>query len=784
MGNIIIYSDLHKTYTDQFDVLVKQIEDYVNTYKRILEAIYDKKALVIIVRNQYCLNALSKMCERYPEYLAIMVNSPRERLEKSIGFTIPQYITDEEIVSNQLSEEINKIAFNKSMSFEDNILNHYIGNHLTHTRFPFARITDLLLSVEKNSMYDLNKYGILDKIYKRRLKLWEGNCKEDYQKNILDEYKNDPGRLLVKLSKYSILKNYPKQIINDVVGDIAKDFEKLGLKDEPFIARDMNTIDIQRNITIYLNQISVTELSKDDIEDYIFRLSGLFMEELEFAYKMLQRNQEELEASILQKMRQKFKTGSQLDLMFNEKLNNLIPPRKVDRPSELNSLSEWFDWARSSYLPYKFWMESNDVADADIDDYSSMYGEWIFNHYDSLISSENRMLFKTIANISAALKEDELSIIVMIDNLNYKFVPLCKLYLNQKGYSTTMDQPLVSMIPTETAVSKTAFFSGQPFNTQQKTYETMCKEWETFLGCSVQYLSDIGKLDSVKEKTSRIYLLNYLSIDRILHESQNNSALPITFRIQEELKAMMNKVLSFGKRLGFENKIKIYFTSDHGSTKISKEQMNLIDAKYHKSITDDSAYRVIALKDNKFDIYKDNIGHLCYVLDRQHYGIKENYLIAKGYSRFMETNLSFYVHGGLTPEENIVPLLKFERINVNLSPLDILLRTREFRYSVMTSIQFTIKNYNEYPMSNIEIAILNSNVRWDQGIYTLSEIRKESQLDVRLDNIRILKTNNKQEKLHLKIGFNFMGKDYEEKYEFALNMKSTQENKFNLDDLF
>jgi hypothetical protein len=428
-------------------------------------------------------------------------------------------------------------------------------------------------------------------------------------------------------------------------------------------------------------------------------------------------------------------------------------------------------------------MESNDICKEKIDKFSLLYGDWIFSNYDSLISCEGRMLHKTMTNISSSVKEDELSLIVIIDNFNYKYVSMCKEYFSGKGFSNTMNHPMIAMIPTETSVSKAAFFSGQPFNTEDKSYENMCKEWETFLEGKVEYIADIGKLDTIDEKKAKLYILNYLSVDKILHESQNNSALPISFRIQEELKAMMDKIVSFSKRLGVENKIKVYFISDHGSTKISQKQENLIDSKYYKSKSEDCAYRVIALNDKKFDIYKDSIGHLCYVLDRNHYGIKENYLIAKSYNRFMETDLSFYVHGGITPEENIIPLLKFERINVKLIYPEVLLRNNEFRYSTTSSVHLTIKNHNEYSIDSIEFSILNSNIRWEQGVYVVPRIEKETQIDIYLDKVRLLKSSTEKEILILKARFNFLGKEYEQNYEFSIKIKSTQENKFDFDDL-
>ena len=783
MSKVTVYSDLHRIFTEESDIVVKRIEDYVDAYKNILEAIYQQQALTVVVQNQVCLHFLRKMQEHYNEYVVIKVNSPRERFQELVGISVPDYITDEDMVQDRLIHNINVILFNKSMSFEDNILNHYLGSYFTNLRFPFSKIVDFLRGLDLSLLNANNGTAILKKVFKRRLKLWQKNCLTDFEKNIMSTFVDDYKVLLTKLVQYLILKGYHKNLAQEIIGELARDLEKQRIKDAPFIIEGINTMEIQRNIKIFLNKKKTADLNREDIVHEIECLSGLFDEELQYVYRLLRENQAVLDASILQKIRSKFKNGSELDILFQEKLNNMIPPVKVMNPEKIDNLNDWILWATSSYLPYKFWMEANDICDDEIDKYASDYGDWIFNHYDSLISSENRMLHKTIANLSSHLKEDGISLVVIADNFNYKYAQLCKDYFNSKGFSNTMNQPMVSMIPTETSVSKTAFFSGQPFNTEDKSYESMCREWETFISGSVEYLSDIGKLDGIQENKAKLYIFNYLSVDKILHESQNNSALPIGYRIQEELKAMINKVVNFSKRLGVENKIKIYFISDHGSTKISGSQQNLIDSKYYKSKAEDCAYRVIALKDEKFNIYKDSIGHLCYVLDRHHYGIKENYLIAKGYNRFMKTDLSFYVHGGITPEENIIPLLKFERINVKLIQPEMLLKNNEFRYSTISSINITIKNHNEYSIGNIEVSVLNANIHWEQGLYVLSEIEKESQIDVCLDKIRLVKGSAEKELINIKIRFYFLGKEYEQNHEFPIKIKSIQENKFNFDDL-
>lgn len=782
--NVIIYSDFQKTYNENFDVLARRVEDYVPSYASILEAVYENRQLVVVVQNRYCFNNLAKMQERYPDDIQIRINSPKSRIVELTGVVVPGFITEQDIVSAQLIEKANEIFVNKGMDFESNVLSYYLNSYFVFEKFPIFQIVDLIRNTNLDFLATVEQNIVLKKVYSRKIKRWEEQVKDSGELLILSQFVSNPNELLCKLAAYLMLKGYPESLMDDVVGETAAVFRKLKISDNVFLPEGMETLNLQRNIKIYLSKRTADNLDRDELLHEIDMLSGVFIEELNYVYTLLGNNRKEVDPLVIDKVRSKFIRGTELDIAFDEKLNSMIPPKEPIFPIGLNSLNEWLQWAESSYLPYRFWLESNDLWDYKMDEYAERYGDWIFQNYSSLISSESRMLHKTLINLSSSIQSDEVSLIVIIDNFNYKYVPVCKSYLFEKGFGVTIDQQMISMIPTETSVSKMAFFSGQAFNTEFKSYDKLCKEWEHLLGGKINYLSDIGKLDMIHELDAKLYILNYLSIDKILHESQDDTALPISYRIKQELRAMMDKVVAFSKRTVSENKIKLYFISDHGSTKISKLQLNLIDSKYYKSKSDECSYRVLPLEDKKFDTYKHSIGHLCYVLDRHDYGMKENYLIAKGYNRFIETDFSFYVHGGITPEENIIPLLKFERMNTTLIEPEILMRTKQLRYSVNSTINFTIKNHNEYAIDHIEILMLNSNVKWDIGSINIPRVDGVSQLNFELDKVRISKSQDSDDRISLKIGFSYFGKAYERTYDYQISMRAIQDNRVDLNDLF
>jgi len=66
------------------------------------------------------------------------------------------------------------------------------------------------------------------------------------------------------------------------------------------------------------------------------------------------------------------------------------------------------------------------------------------------------------------------------------------------------------------------------------------------------------------------------------------------------------------------------------------------------------------------------------------------------------------VHGGLSPEEVVVPHLVFEAAVAPVQDLTVIMANNQFRYR-METVELEIGNPNAYAVENIHVATLNSN---------------------------------------------------------------------------
>jgi hypothetical protein len=171
-------------------------------------------------------------------------------------------------------------------------------------------------------------------------------------------------------------------------------------------------------------------------------------------------------------------------------------------------------------------------------------------------------------------------------------------------------------------------------------------------------------------------------------------------------------------------------------------------------------------------------------MDKNRFGVPHNYLIAKYYYRFKETNNSFYVHGGLSPEETIVPLLGFKKDNdnVEIELPNLNIKTKSIRKSVKNEIEFGLKNSNPFSLNNIKIELANSELKCPNKTKYLEAVAAFEEEKILFNKVEI--SNNKSTiTLLVDVSFNYLNNKYDKRYKFELSIKSIQENSFDLNDL-
>ncbi|MEN6326022.1 MAG: PglZ domain-containing protein [Syntrophomonas sp.] len=785
MGKVHIYADLNNTFDSFKGIIIKKPQDYVEAYKAIQQAIYRGEDMKLLVKNRYCYESFKNMRNNYgEEYIELSVYSPRQEFFKLYGLEVPEYITDMDIVNAGILKNPDSLQRRVGLDFESFIMANFVSEDLAFERFPVNRLICILEKVDFASFENNRSTSLVSKVIELRKNQWKKNASASWVNNLIDRFVESPQKLYEDLSTYLLVSRYPSSIAQVAIGDIVEDFTKAHFKNDDFYNQSADYSKVRKEIEIYLNSLSEVRLEYGDISQLIDMVSGYFLEEFDFVLRLLKDNAAVIDQDLVEKALIKFRPIEQLITDYDEKINGIMPPEKPCAPSDSFCLQDWLNWSINQYLPYRFWLEDNDKYDESVDTYSAAYGEWIYKNYNLLLSSEKNMVFNTVTILNNELMTNELSLIVVIDNFNYKYVNLVKEYFLEKGYSNIEETPLLAMLPTVTEVSKKSIFTGEAYDNKVGiNYQLEAQKWEKMLGKSIRYLKNIGELSSMNSKQEDVIFLNYLEIDDLLHKKQTESALSTRSKVKNELNALCQEIAAFAKRIGYENQIKIYITSDHGSTKLRNEQTNMIEQTYYKGKSDKGDHRYVVVTDENMHTLHSSIDQYCYVLDKTGFGTRLNYLIAKRYYRFKETD-DYYVHGGITPEEQIVPLIRFEHLEIKVQDLMISLGSNEFRLSAKSKIHLILKNPNEYAVTNLTVKIMNDNIRADIQSVEVKSLDKISIMDLYLDNVRFVKNKTTEDVLNIRVDFKFLGKDCRQECSLPIVIKSMQQSTMNFDDLF
>jgi len=133
-------------------------------------------------------------------------------------------------------------------------------------------------------------------------------------------------------------------------------------------------------------------------------------------------------------------------------------------------------------------------------------------------------------------------------------------------------------------------------------------------------------------------------------------------------------------------------------------------------------------------------------------------LCARRGNRFLPTDKDFYVHGGLLPEEIIVPYMVFEPAILSTQDLTVLLKKNEFRYR-METVELEIGNPNDSVVEQIQVSLLNGNVESEPVRIALLNGKKNMVIQIKA-RFKVTSIPEEQNSLHIRVRFNAHGEQH------------------------
>ncbi len=709
-----IIIDVNHLLNDQkAAVVVEKVSDYPYAYLALKEAIHGGSAVSIHVRNRPAASWLAQCAASYGDtYITLRTYTPRDALKERWQVAIPPDVSDQDILQSGLLDV--QIVPKEGPDFWDILLEHFYDDGFTYKVFPAGELSTLLNSFHRTQWQAAAQRPLAIRAQRDKLTQWMHTADSDAIRIIIRRLMRDPASLRRDLITYKVLRNYPQSLGEKVLGEMRENFNKARVEVENLEYTKKEVSRAVQEIEYYLTSILDQVKSASDLEMLLDQMSGYLHEEFNYIERFAREHPEYLTPALLQHIEQRFRPikGTIENILIW--LRGMLRPDPPQEPDTSWSTPQWLAWVTNSYMPYYSWVDAQAKREPEVANQAFLFADWFYEHFIAIKNGEPQYFaFNALYQERELMKSgDSITLVLIVDNLNYTYFNDLRQHFNQQGFSLKEVKPLFSLIPTATEVGKAALIAGQGDQIDlfdERYADLVAKVWGPILGGKqVKYLQNIGELQQERALAHDVYFLNYLPIDIALHQDNRDSGRSHAEVIHESLLSLAKVVANFAKRFQVEQRLNVYVISDHGSTRIPQDSVNVIDQKFFKGLTLEKHHRFIQLSDEKFAELPQVASTQCYLIDRRVFKTNKNYLIARQYYRFLKTQESFYVHGGLTPEEVIVPFARFTCEPVTPTHPTVRLVTKEFRYAVRSKVVLEVGNPNPFPLEALSLRLVDA----------------------------------------------------------------------------
>jgi hypothetical protein len=759
---------------------IEQPSEYPALSLALREALHKGEALTVCVRHPTVAIWLERSAACYGSaYVTVRHYSVRDALRERWQVEVPDSIPDELLTLQDLCNL--PLRARHGQPFWEMLLEHFFGSLLTTPTFPRGNLALLLNTVREPGWQEGLHHPLAIKALHMKLTSWQHLARRDSEQTLVSWLLSDPEHLRQTFAQYKLLRNYPAHLGQQVLGDAWQTVSRAQEETESLQLFPGDPVLVVPVIEYYLTGIHARMTSSEDLQVLLTQMSGWLQEEFRFLETVLHQHPLWLTPALLHTIEQRFRPLRQTLDQQMAALRRLMAPRFPRAPDQFWTIEEWLSWIQEDYMPYYAWLDANSKHDTRVVTYSGQFDDWYYQHFVQLLhgSPTHFAVNALYQERETIMAEGAVALILMIDNLNLALMQdLVSIFsLHDFALQDGGVRPMLSLIPTTTEVGKARVMAGQGDleNLEAEHYsDLVVKAWSDLAhGKRITYLSNLGAFTSLRERSDDIYFLNYLGIDHALHEDLHESGLIPHEVVYERLVALVKAIESFAHRFRIEHRLAIYVLSDHGSTRLPGETVTVVDKEFVKRATTDAHPRFLALSDDAFATLSPDVKAYCHVISRQRFQTRANYLVARHYARFIETKGACYVHGGLTPEEVVVPFAHFAHREVRPHAPTLHLLMTQFRYEIRSHVRLVLGNPNAFPLEAVRLFLVHAGA--EEHLVEHLAPKQEQEIDLETVFWKMPGTSN-QQTLTVRLRYECQGHAFGPRdYSFDIIMKPIME---------
>jgi len=309
------------------------------------------------------------------------------------------------------------------------------------------------------------------------------------------------------------------------------------------------------------------------------------------------------------------------------------------------------DWFQDQYLPYRRWQVhfGNEQDQEKAQSHAQAFADWYLKRYPQWLLKPGWLSFQRTADLRKT-HQDKLTLCVILDGLpawdaedfaRTISVKIGRLELQQKAYC-------FAPLPTVTEFAKDALLKGVP--------PRLASEYPPLGNVLSDNVSPRHELEN--HRPGDLIFWRIGQPDAAYHFEAN---IKREKRVRAELETILQTIQEVVESLPSEFLLQIIITTDHGRLLNSKSPRRLLAPEWMQAHGRVAWGRIDRqFSENGFSI-DENAGWVA--VHGERFGMTYDMLIAWGEDCFQnaQTGNESYPHGGLFPEEVIVPWFVFER---------------------------------------------------------------------------------------------------------------------------
>lgn len=774
-------------------MLLRSDPDYVSVCKSIAEASLAGSSLNVWVKKKahyIWLKSFVRVTDISADFQEM---TPRSVLETNWEVTIPDWLDDGTIISQQLLEI--ELSAEHPATFVDTMLGMFIGPELQEKTLQEGKLPEIIQAViNSDATEQIERYPVLSRCLEEKYNSWLAASGSGWIEEVSSGLKDDPETIWKELTLKSILGDYPEKLLEFVlpahrIAFINKVPSK-AIENLPFhsIAREQALAQIE----IFFRDIGSTVKSRDEFRKVVKCVCGRLPKEFKYIEEILNLRGFEVTANEIALVRDIFSGCPGITSVQLSRLDRFILPERPAIPvaGEEWDAERWIKWAVEEYSPFRRWQISNDIHDPEVEEAVRAFSDWYIEEYGAIHQDAGMSLVHLLGDWRESIAEDQLSLVLLIDCLPVEFWDLLQKAFTRVGLHRHRMEYRFAPLPTTTEISKPLLLSGE-WDRRQSDYAAILKEKNSG-GKEYLYLPDLKALEAVKISDSpNVLVLNYLPADEVLHSDVGAKGSSY----EEELYRLFSRLADSVKRLlerwpGDAEAFSVYILTDHGATRILAEEKSDFDSMIVNKLFMDQKRRYAPVISAEAAKLPDNLWEFGYRFKQSFSSDETEYFIPRGHNTVATDNRHVgYVHGGATPEEVIVPAAIFKPVKAEWqSPALRFLNIRTdtttgkaiFYIQRVVPIRIGVQNPNSMGIRITKIEVLRPDT--DVKGVTLTGINPQSEGEIGID-CYFNKSARDQDELIVKLIFEIAGEEYSKEIMTGAEFRTATQSGFNLKDL-